>query len=132
MEELLWSTIQESRVLQELRKDIRGVWDDEAARDLTHRYLDPHQNEDQQMLAGLNQQKDALDQSQIKLESAETYARQAEEYAFSVAEELKSTEQETHTAYGNYDTYAHYNSEARSKFPDIQNLISQANKSCNA
>ncbi len=132
MEDILWLMTQESRVLQELRKDIRGVWDDEAARDLTHRYLDPHENEDQQILAGFNDQKNALDQSQIKLESAETYARQAEEYAFSVASGLKSTEQETHTAYGNYDTYAHYNSEARSKFPAIQNLISQANNSCNA
>jgi hypothetical protein len=132
MEDLLWSMTQESRVLQELRKDIGGIWQDEAARELTRRYLDPHESEDQQMLAGLNQQKDALDQSQAKLVSAENYGRQAEEYAALVAEDLKATEQELQSAYGNYDTFAQYNSEARSRFPRVQQLISQANNACGA
>ena len=132
MEDLLWSITQESRVLQELRKDIRGIWDDEAARELTSRYFDPHENEDQRMLAELNQQKNDLDQSQAKLESIKTYMRQVEEHAASVAEGLKVIEQEMSSAYGNYDTYAHYNSEARSKFPAIQKLISQANNTCNS
>jgi hypothetical protein len=130
MEDLLWSMAQESRVLQELRKGIRGIWDDEAARELTSRYLDPHESEDQQMLAGLNQQKNALDQSQAKLESAQNYSRQAEEHAEVVAERLKSTEQEMKTAYGYYDTFAHYNSEARATFPAVQRLINQANGAC--
>jgi hypothetical protein len=130
MEDLLWSMTQESRVLQELRKDIQGIWEDESARELTSRYLDPHESEDQQMLAGLNQQKDTLDKSQDKLVSAENHGRQAEEYAALVAEGLKSTEQELHSAYDNYDIYAQYNSEARSKFPAIKKLISQANSAC--
>ena len=75
MEDLLWSMTQESRVLQELRKDIQGIWEDESARELTSRYLDPHESEDQQMLAGLNQQKDTLDKSQDKLVSAENHGR---------------------------------------------------------
>jgi len=132
MEDLLWAMTQKSQVLRELRKDIRGVWQDEAARELTSRYLDPHESEDQQLLAGLNQQKDTLDQAQAKLVSAENYARRAEEYAALVAEGLKSTEQELQSVYSNYDTYAHYNSEARSKFPAIQKLISQANSACSA
>lgn len=132
MEDSIWSMTQESRVLQELRKDIRGVWQDEAARELTSRYLDPHESEDQQMLAGLNQQKMNLDQSHIKLKAAEDLARQAEEYATLVSEGLKDTEQEFHAAYSNYDMYAKYNSEARSKFPDINRLISQADNACEA
>lgn len=132
MKDLLWSITQQSRVLQNLRKDIRGIWQDEAARELTSRYLDPHESKDQQMLAELNQQKDALDKSQDKLISAENYGRQAEEYATLVAEGLKSTEQELQSAYGNYDTSTHYNSEARSKFPSIRKLIGQANSACSA
>ena len=132
MEDLLWSMAQESRTLQELRKDIRGVWQDEAARELASRYLDPHEDEDQQMLAGLNHQKDSLDQSKAKLVLAENQARQAEEYAALVAEGLKSTKQELQSAYGNYDTYVRYNSEARSKLPAIRTLISQANSACGA
>jgi hypothetical protein len=130
MEDLLWSMTQESRVLQELRKDIRGIWDDEAARELTSRYLDPHETEDQQMLAGLNQQKDALEQSKVKLESAETHARLAEEHAVVVADRLESAEQEEKSAHSYYDTFARYNSEARSTFPAVQALIDQANSAC--
>ncbi len=130
MEELLWSMTQESRVLQELRKDIRGIWNDEAARELTNRYLDPHESEDQQMLATLHQQQDALAQSKHQLVSAENYARQAEEHAAVVADRLKSIEQEVTSAYSHHDMYAHYNSEALSKFPIVQNLISQADNAC--
>jgi septal ring factor EnvC (AmiA/AmiB activator) len=130
MEDLLWSMTQESRVLQDLRGEIRGIWDDEAARELTSRYLDPHESEDQQMLAGLNQQKDSLDKSQANLESAETYARQAEEHAEVVTERLKSTEQEVSSAYSYHDMFAHYNSEARSTFPAVLRLINQANSAC--
>lgn len=60
MEELLWSATQQSRTLQELRKNIQGVWQDEAARELAHRYLDPHESEDQRMLGLLNQEKETL------------------------------------------------------------------------
>lgn len=132
MEELLWSTAQQSRALQELRKDIQGVWQDEAARELTHRYLDPHESEDQRMLVGLNQQKETLEQASAKLTSAETYGQQAEDLSLQVNEGLQATEQELKSAYGNYDTHIHYNSEARSKLPTIQNLINQANSACGA
>lgn len=130
MEELLWSMTQESHALQELRKDIQGVWQDETAREFTHRYLDPHESEDQRMLASLNQQKETLEQASTRLASAEKYGQQAEELALQVDEGLKSTEQELQSSYGNYDTYIHYNSEASSKLPTIHKLINQANSAC--
>jgi beta-phosphoglucomutase-like phosphatase (HAD superfamily) len=132
MEDLLWSTTQQSRVLLDLRKDIRPVWRDEAARELTSRYLDPHESEDQQMLAGFNRQKEALDEARIKLVSAADYGRQATEKALLAAERLTETEQELNSAYGDYDIYVHYRSEARSKFSEIQTLINQANQACTA
>jgi hypothetical protein len=130
MDNLLWSMTQQSRSLLDLRKNIQGIWQDEAARELTSRYLDPHENEDQRMLARLNQQKDTLEQASAKLTSAEKYGQQAEELGLQVDEGLKSTEQELQSAYGNYDTYIYYNSEASSKLPTIQNLINQANSAC--
>ena len=132
MDDLLWSMTQQSRTLQELRKDIQGVWQDEAARELTYRYLDPHESEDQRMLASLNQHMETLEQASTRLASAEKYGQQAEGLALQVDEGLKSTEQELQSAYGNYDTYIHYNSESRSKLPTIQNLINQANSACSA
>lgn len=130
MEELLWSMSQGSRVLQDLRKELRGFWQDEAARELTSRYLDPHEVDDQQMLDGLNQQKNALDQSQVRLVSAEHFGRLAEEHADIVAEKLKSAHQELQSSYGNYDNFANYNSEANSKLPLVWSLIAQANSAC--
>jgi hypothetical protein len=132
MDDLLWSITQQSRALQELRKDIRPVWQDEAARELTSRYLDPHESEDQQMLAGFNRQKEALDEARGKLVSAADYGREAADYAILVAERLNETGQELNSAYGDYDVYAHYHSEARSKFDEIQTLINQANQACSA
>lgn len=132
MDELLWSMTQQSRSLLDLRKNIQGIWQDEADRELTRRYLDPHESEDQRMLAGLNQQKETLEQASAKLASAEKYGQQAEDLALQVNEGLLATEQELKSAYGNYDTHIHYNSEARSKLPTIQNLINQANSACGA
>jgi hypothetical protein len=131
MEDLLWSMEQESRTLQELRKDIGGIWQDEASRELTSRYLDPHETEDQTMLAGLDHQKEALDNSEARLASAATHGRHAEEYSVLVMDGLKSTEQELQNSYGSYDQYVHYNSDARGKIPEIYALISQANTAGN-
>lgn len=130
MEDLLWSITQESRVLRELRKEIRGVWDDEASRELSSRFLDPHESEDQQMLASLAQQKDFLEKSQTKLQSSKTYAQQAEENAQVVVESLKSITQEESSIYSYHDTFAHYDSEARAIFPIVRRLINQANNAC--
>ena len=130
MEDMLWSMTQESRTLQDLRKDIRGIWQDEAARELNGRYLDPHETEDQQMLAGLNRQKDALDQSRVELASAENSARQVEEYGTFVDEGLKSIEQKLQNLYENYETYARYHPQAHSKLPEIKKLLDLANSAC--
>jgi hypothetical protein len=54
----------------------------------TARYLDPHESEDQQILAGFNRQKDALDEAQSKLISAANYACKTAEYASAVAKRL--------------------------------------------
>lgn len=132
MDNLLWSMTRQSRSLLDLRKNIQGIWQDEAARELTSRYLDPHETEGQRMLTNLNQQKDTLEQASARLTSAEKYGQQAEELALQVNEGIQSTEQELKSAYGNYDTHIHYNSEASSKLPAIQNLINQANSACDS
>jgi hypothetical protein len=130
MEDILWAITQESRVLQELRKDIRGIWDDEAARELNSQYLNPHESEDSQMLDGLNQQQDALNLSKEKLESAETSLCQAEEISVDIVDVLESTEKEINNAYSYHDTYIQYHSEAKSIFPAVYKLINQANNAC--
>lgn len=130
MEESIWSLSQQSRALQELRKDKRGIWNDQAARDINSRYLDPHEIDSQQMLAALEQQKNALDQADSKLDAAQTYARQADECATVVMDKLKFVEQDITNAFSIYDLYVKYDSDARSKFPRVYELISRANSAC--
>lgn len=132
MEDMLWSMTQESRVLKELRQEIGGVWNDDASRELNSRYLDPHENEDSRMLVDLNKQKNALDESDAKLVSAETQGRYAEEYGSLVAESLKASKQDIQSAYGNYDHSIRFNSDSRSQFPIVNKLLNQANNACNA
>lgn len=130
MEDLLYTMTRESRTLQELRKDVQGIWVDAAARELNARYLNPHEGDDQQMLAALDNQKNTLDQTRKNLDLAQTCARQAENHAAVVIENLQSPEQEIDKLRNDYDRYKHYDSEARSKLPIIQGWIDRANDAC--
>jgi hypothetical protein len=130
MEDLLYTMTRESHALQELRKDIQGIWVDTAARELNGRYLNPHESEDQQMLAALNNQKNNLDQTKIKLDSAQTCAQQAARHAEEVIDNLQSAEQELAKVRNDYDRYKQYDSEARSNLPIIQGWIDRANDAC--
>jgi predicted enzyme involved in methoxymalonyl-ACP biosynthesis len=130
MEEILWLMSQQSRVLQELRKDITQVWSDEAAREINARYLNSHESDESQMISALNKQKDLLDQATQKMELSQEQTSKAEEYATTVSENVKFAIQELDSAYSNYDMYIQYNSDARAKFPRIEQLINNANSAC--
>jgi hypothetical protein len=130
MEEAIWSLSQQSRVLQDLRKDKRGVWNDEAAREINSRYLNPHEIDSQQMLAALEQQKRALDQTDARLGAAQADAQQADAYAMVVIDKLKFVEQDITNAFSLYDLFVQYNSDARSKLPRVYELIHYANNAC--
>ncbi|HKQ09099.1 MAG TPA: hypothetical protein VJ464_28510 [Blastocatellia bacterium] len=130
MEEALWSLAQQSRVLQDLRKDNRSVWNDEAAREINSRYLDPHEIDSQQMLAALGQQQNSLDLIDAKLKEAQADAQQADAYARVVIDKLKFVEQDITNAFSHYDLFVKYNSDARSKFPRVYELIHHANNAC--
>src|SRR4051794_7183658 len=56
LENDLWLLEQQSRALQECRRDLAWVWNDEAARELNRRYLDPHAADDGQLHRALHQE----------------------------------------------------------------------------
>jgi exonuclease VII small subunit len=130
LEDELWSMSQQSRSLQDLRKDIRHVWDDEAARGINSRYLDPHEQDDERMRGALNEQSQSLESAARDLEAADELAQRADEYAAVATERLRFAEQDMDNAYSHYDLYVRYNSDARSKFPLVHELIDHANASC--
>jgi hypothetical protein len=130
LEEVLWSMSQQSRALQDLRKDIGRVWDDEAAREINSRFLNPHEQDDGRMRREMDEQGKLLERAGRELESATDFARQVDECAAAVAERLRFAEQDMDSAYSSYDLYVHYNAEAASKFPAVQELIRRANAAC--
>lgn len=130
MENLLWSMIQESRVLQSYRNEIRGLWQDEAARDLTGRFLDPHENEDKRMLEALGQQNTALERAEERMENSANFVRTAEEYGVHVRDGLMETDQELQNCFRVFYRYAQRTEEAQSKFSSITALIHDAANAC--
>ena len=130
MEETLWSMSQRSRMLQDLRKDIRPVWDDEAAREINSRYLNPHETDNVRMAEALNEQNEHLKAAEQHLELANGLELQIAICAAEVAEKLRFAEQDLDGSYSNYDQFVHNNAEARSKFPVVQQLIAHANSAC--
>lgn len=130
MEDVLWSMSQRSRTLQELRRDIRLVWDDEAAHEINSRYLNPHDADNGRMAAALNEQLEHLKAAEQHLEKANSLELEIDECAAIVAEKLRFADQDLDSSYSNYDQYVHYKAEALSKFPVIRQLINRANSAC--
>jgi len=130
MHEALWSMSQRSRSLQDLRKDIRTVWNDEAARDVNDRYLDPQEFEDDRMKTALGEQRELLEHAAQTLDSTTDLTLLIDECSAFVTEKLQFAEQDMDNSYSDFDQYVHYNSEARSKFPLVLELIDHANAAC--
>ena len=130
LEDILWRMVQQSRVLQELRREIQPVWDDNAAREVDNRYLNPHAGDDERLLEQLHLQDESLDQSAMQLTAAQEDDQRAAEQAVVAMEQLRFANQDLQGAYGHYDVYARYHVAARGKFPQVQSLIREANASC--
>jgi len=126
----LWSVTQQSRVLQDLRRDIRIVWEDEAAREINSRYRNPHEADDLSMKEELKEQVELLKQAGHKVTAANEFARQVEEFSKTVAERGQFARQDLDNAYSSYDVFVQYNADARAKFPTIRQLINRANSAC--
>src|SRR5689334_16066890 len=125
-----WSATQQARVLQELRRDVRLVWEDEAAREINSRYLNSHEADDLSLREQIKEQVETLKQAEQKFEVAKDLSRRAEEFSKTVAERNQFARQDLDNAYGSYDVFVQYDADARAKFPAIQQLINRANAAC--
>lgn len=130
MDDAIWSITQELRVLQELRRDIRIVWEDEAAREINSRYLNPQEVDALGMRDEMQQQSELLKQADHKLHAAKEFRKQADDLSKTVGERSQFARQDLDNAYSSYDVFVQYNADARSKLPTIQQLINRANSAC--
>ncbi len=130
MEETLWLMKQHSRQLQDYRKDIRGTWDDEAAKELNSHYLNPHEEDNQDMLKSLQQQQQKLEKAATELIKANEQALEADRRSRQVQHFLELTRQDVNLAYQYYERSREYHAATQAEFPIIERLIKQANLAC--
>jgi hypothetical protein len=130
MEEELWRLGQQFRVLRELRDDIRGVWDDAAARDINSRQLTPHDEESEQLMHAFRGQKEALAMAQSALFQAETYAVTARGHAMKVLEQHRLANEQTAPAYHEYEQCMNYEGMAQQDFTQVARLLQMADCAC--
>jgi hypothetical protein len=130
LDDAIWSITQEMRVVQDLRRDIRVVWEDEAAREINGRYLNLHDVDALSMRDEMQEQSELLKQADQKLHEAKEFRGQAENLSKTVAERSQFARQDLDNAYSSYDVFIQYNADARSKLPTIKQLINRANSAC--
>ncbi|HKY43771.1 MAG TPA: hypothetical protein VJM50_11830 [Pyrinomonadaceae bacterium] len=130
LDDAIWSLTQASRVLQELRRDISVVWEDEAAREINSRYLNPHEVDALSMRDEIQEQVELLKQADQKLHAAKEFRQEADNHAKTVVERNQFARQDLDNAYSSYDVFVQYNADARAKLPAIHQLINRANSAC--
>ena len=130
MGDTLWRMKQRSRTLQEYRKDIRGLWQDEAAKTLNHRYLNPHEDDEQKMIEFMEKQVQGLEKAKNELKKAKEYALEADLYSQKVEHFLEREKQEVKQANHSYDLSIEYYGLTQAELLNIYELIQQANRSC--
>lgn len=130
MEEILWRMKRHSQDLQDLRGSIRGLWNDDAAREINGRYLNPHQEDANRISATLLAQNDALEQSKVHVQGATGHEGKTKEFAVIVKQSLEFAVQETRQAQIHYDQSLQQAALGRERVPQIYELIQSANTSC--
>jgi len=76
---------------------------DEVAKTLNSRYLNPHEEDNQQMITFLGQQKQGLEKAAVELVKAQDYALKADSYSQQVSHFLAIERQEVKQAYHSYN-----------------------------
>ncbi len=130
MEDAVFALQHQSRVLQELRREISGRWDDNAAHQLNQRYLDPHEADSAEMNAALQSQSVALDNAASHFEQAHEHAIQVENLAFAVDESLRYARRESITAREFQEQHRAALAQAQHLIPRVGDLIAAAEQTC--
>jgi hypothetical protein len=130
LEEALWLLAQQSRALQELRRQVAFIWDDSAARYVNERYLDPHETDDRDLRDALRLQLAALAQAEASLTAAGAFGMEAERLAAEIEDWLRPAAEEQRVADYQYNLCVKRSRDAQDRLPIIKQLVVQANGTC--
>lgn len=88
MHEELWSTDRQTDRLRTLRADGRTVWDDSAEREVSARWLDPHDRLASMVVSGAREQHEAIEVARREEAEAQAQAQVASTRASDTATSL--------------------------------------------
>ena len=130
MEEILWKFSRQNRDLRDLRKDIRRIWDDDAARDINRRYLEPHDADAREVEASLRKQSIAISEAAALRRQAEEEARRATEFAANMNLSLSAVDRELPLLFSSFEEAKQLHGKGQDLIPIIDRFIQSANTPC--
>lgn len=130
LEDVVWRMVRQSRDLQEQRAIIHSLWNDDAARDINMRYLNPHSNDAGVMGRALQSQDESLNVAQKHHKLARVHGQKAREFAIQVEQLLDLAKEQQSRSYAYYDRYTELSSKAARLLPKVIQTIEQANSTC--
>ncbi len=130
MEETLWKFARKNRDLRELRQDIAGIWQDDAARDINSRYLNPHESDAEEVLEALQKQYTYITEAAKFRSLAREEERSAADFTDKMTRSLHATEKEMALVFSSHEETLRLHGKAQDLIPKIDQLIQSANSSC--
>ena len=130
VEEALWTLKQRFRRLQDYRRDMQGLWDDDASSEVNKRYFNPHGDDGEQTVASISKQMLALRNAESEFQIAKQHGLEVDRLLGEVEKLLEFVEEDLSRAYSEYGYFQDKNSEAKAELPTVDALISKANSCC--
>jgi hypothetical protein len=130
MEEEVWRLAQQFRVLKELRANITGSWDDEQLRDMAGRYLNPHEEESDQLIQAFQAQREAIESAERSRMLAEERSVMARMHAMQVMEQFRLAREQMAPAFHEYEQSRNYEHMAETGSNESLRLSALANSAC--
>lgn len=130
MEEILWKFARKNRDLSELRKDIKGIWNDDASRDINRKYLNPHETDAKEVQTALQKQYTYVVEASKFRNQALTAERRVSDILDKMTRSLNATDREMTLVYSSYEEARKLHARAQDILPQVDQFIQSANSSC--
>lgn len=126
----LWIYNQNSRRLREYMAELRLSWNDNAAREVITRYLQPQKEEAEQFHNHLTELQEALTKANKQMLYVRDEAPEAARLSEQIAEHTKEIQAEEKTAYEHVELSVQSRARVATLFSALLKLIDQANACC--
>lgn len=130
MKDELWGFGKRTESLQTFLTEIRGVWRDEAAREVHTKFLVPQKDHAENAQSKFGNQEEALHQASTLCSNAGEKTRELERLHQAVEKAMQATEQEMKEAHQHRENALGVRDEARTLCEQVKQTIDKANNAC--